>query len=55
MIPESVEDDGALVELVSRAKQLSGDDGRVAEAGGLATNFLTVQHDVFSVSSDEGQ
>lgn len=51
--PESVEDNGALIKLISRVEQLSGDDGGVTEAGGLTANFLTVQHDVASVSSDE--
>lgn len=55
MIPESVEDDGALVKLISRVQQLGGDDRSIAEAGGLASDFLTVQHDVFSMSSDEGK
>lgn len=48
-VPESVVDDGALVELVSRVEQLGGDDGGVAEAGGLAAHLLTVDQDVLSM------
>lgn len=51
-VPESVEDDGALVELVSRVQQLSGDDGGVPEAGRLAADLLAVQQDVLPVGSD---
>lgn len=51
--PESVEDDGALVELEARVQQLGGDDGGVAETRGLASHFLTVEDDVLAVSSEE--
>lgn len=53
--PESVEVDGALVILVSRVEQLGGDDGSITKGGGLAADFLAVQHDVLAMSSDEEQ
>lgn len=49
--PESVENDRALVELVSGVEQLGGDDGGVVEAGGYAADLLTVQDDVLPVGS----
>lgn len=51
--PESVEDDGALVELKARAQQLGGHHRGVTETGRLAAHFLTVENDVLSVSSEE--
>lgn len=53
--PESVVDHRSLVELVSRVEQLSGDDGGVAEAGGLTAHLLTVDQDVLSMGSDGGE
>ena len=51
VIPESVVEDSALVKFITRVKQLSGNNGGIAEAGRLAAHFLTVQHNVLSMSS----
>lgn len=53
VVPESVEDDGAPVKFIARVEQLSGHDRSVTEAGRLAADFLAVQNDVFSMSSEE--
>lgn len=53
LIPEPVEEHGALVELVSGVHQLGGDDRSVGEGRGLAADLLTVQHDVTPVGPDE--
>lgn len=50
--PESVVDDGALVELVARVQQLCGDDGGVVECRGFTAHFLTVQENVLSMGPD---
>lgn len=54
-VPESVEDDRALIKLIPTIQQLAGHDGGVAEGGRLAADLLTVQNDVLSVSSDQEQ
>lgn len=54
-VPESIEDDRSLVKLISTVKQLSGNDGSITKAGGLAANLFTVQNDVLSMSSEEKQ
>lgn len=51
--PESVEDDGALVELKAGVQQLGGHHRGVAEAGRLGADFFTVEDDVLPVSPED--
>lgn len=50
-VPESVEDDGALVEFVTGVEQLGSNHRGVCEGGGLAANFFAVDQDVAAMSS----
>lgn len=50
--PESVVDDGALVELIARVQQLCRNDGGVVERRGFAAHFLTINEDVLSMGPD---